>query len=270
MRRPTAPNMTRAGWRRWLMPVAALVVAYALLDDSTGRDFDRASFATTLSEGRVDQALELITHAGNAHLLPSLSGVNWWPRSSRSARLDMLRGDVARAPQNTGPVLVAPAGRYRIGPGQALLEQPAEHDLKLQVHLRDLGMQAHEVRIPAGQRQVDLDLTWLAGTTYDLVLMDADEDGMASIAHVELLSETMSHDLGTVLATAYDLAPDAASGELLAGIVALHYGLYDEARQRWLGLLDTPAHGRVALELTVIALARQNRDGEALALLRDG
>lgn len=269
MKRPTSPTSRRARWRVWLAPAAALIVGLTLFDDALS-GFERARFAETLSEGRVDQALDMISVAGDAALLPELAGVNWWPARARTTRLDLLRSDVARAGEPDGAVLVAPAGRYRTAPREARLHPATERELLLQVHLRDLGLQATEIVVPAGTEVVVPELTWLAGTTYDLVLVEPLDEGMRALTQVELLSETMSEDVGVVMATAYDLAPDARGGELLAGLVALHFGLYQEALDRWAPLRSDITYGRVAVELSAIALARMDRDHEAVALLREG
>lgn len=267
MKRPTAPGSSPLRLRRWLFPVLALTVALLLLDQPFfTQGFDPADVRANLAAGRPDAALAALAEAGDRHLLPDLEGVNWWPARSRVRRLADLRRDAERAEPVLGPRLVSPVGRHRTPPRSARLDPPAEVPTRMQLHQRQLSLQASEVPVPAGADLLPLGATLLPGSTFDVVLLD-DDDGMVSLSSFELLPARMAEDCGIVLAEAHELGGAGAGGELLAAIVALHFGLTEEALGR-LELVSADAGlAQVARELAAITLDRMGRPADGLARL---
>lgn len=269
MRRPAAPPSPLAArlkqLRPWLLPALALALLLTLWEEG----YDQDELTAALEDGQPARALEVLTLADTRHLIEALAQVHWWPAESRAQRLAMLRQDVAAA----GPrprealALVSPLGAHRSPPTSARLEAPAPRDLVLQVHSRELGLEAGSRPVAAGAQLVDLDLRLLPGTTTDLVLADPGQDLMLAHAQFRLLSPAQAESVGLVMQTAYELSPTPAGGELLASLVALHYGLHEEAEQRLAALAEEPGYTALVRELRAIALARLDLDHLALALL---
>lgn len=261
-------------WRRvrlWLLPALAVILLVHVYEPG----FDRSAMHEALSDGRPDDALELLTLATNRHVLPELSGVNWWPAETRTRRIAMLSGDLARSAEDPGtPTIIAPRGRYRTPPSELRLAHAAPRSLQLQLHHRELGLPAASELWPAGRDTLSLELTLLPASTYDVVLSELDEraeDGagpMVCLTDFTMLSEPEAHDVGILMQTAYDMAPDEQSAELLASLVAMHFGLYSEAGQRLAKLAERPGYEQLVRELRAIALARLDLDYSAVALLR--
>ncbi|RKY22488.1 MAG: hypothetical protein DRQ55_00895 [Planctomycetota bacterium] len=270
MRRPSAPVPAAARLRRYLFPALALVISLVLMERKPWQSgFDAGALRSLLSAGRVDAALSSLAQAPQGALLPELAGVNWWPAEARSRRLASLEADVASLPSAPGPELLLPAGRLREAPRGARLSRPAEGPLRLELHASALGLEAAQVEIEAGQLDVPLGAPVLIGTSYDVVLTRPD-GALLSILHFEVLPSASARDVGVVMASAHELGGGGAPGELLAAIVCLHFGLYQEALTRLDTLMDDPALGPVARELSAVALSRLSRPAEAMALLGPG
>ena len=276
MKRPSSPKPGAGHLRRWLFPAVALIVALVLFDKPgwLGPGFQRDAVVELLADGRVDQALDTLAKATDRHLIPELDGVNWWPAEARARRLALLQRDAERADPAAGPELAGPVGRHRSSPRVARLTAPAPRPLLIELHNRELGLLANTLPVAAGASSTPLDTTLIPGTTYDLALLDGGADGdLLSVAHFELLSPDVARDVGVVMATALELGGEGPGGELLAALVALHYGLGEEALTRFDALVDDPGVGPVAGELAAIALARMDLPAQAaarLAAARDG
>lgn len=249
------------------MPLLA-VGALALVVDRQPwlTPFDTQALAAELAQGRVDEALTRLAQARSPGLPEALAGVNWWPPEARARRLQDLAGEVAELPAAAAPQLVSPVGRQRGAPRLVRLSGMVEHPVTLEIHSRELGLLAGELTFAVGQDNSPIDIKLLPGTTYDLHLVDA-EGASLSLASFEILPDDEARDLGRLMATAHGLASGGPGGELLAAIVALHFGLREEALDASLELFGDPPLGAVARELAAIALARLDRPAEALALL---
>jgi hypothetical protein len=112
-----------------------------------------------------------------------------------------------------------------------------------------------------------LEVELFAGSTYDIVLSETDDGSMVCLTQFTVLSKPEANDVGILMQTAWDMAPEDGSGELLASLVAMHFGLYTEAYERLAKLADRPGYEQLVLELQAITLARVDLDHTAIALL---
>jgi len=266
MKRPT-PRRGGLQWRRlrlWALPTLAAIVFVSVYEPG----FESNAMRTALAKGDPDSALGLLETATSRHVLPELTGVFWWPAEARERRIELLHDDLPRSSEDLSmPTIVAPRGKHRVAPVQIRLAQPAPRPLQLQLHHRELGLKAVSVPWPAGRRSIEIDVDLLAGSTYDIVLSEPDEGAMVCLTQFTILSQPEAFDVGILMQTAWDMAPDDGSGELLASLVAMHYGLYAEVYERLAELADRPGYEQLVRELQAITLARTDLDHSAVALL---
>ncbi|GEM_PF-3000631 len=262
-------------WRRvrlWILPALAIIVVVQMYEPG----FDRSAMTEALSEGRPDEALELLAQATRRNVLPELAGVNWWPAEVRAQRLKLLASDLdASAEDPNSPTIVSPRGKHRAAPTEFTLNRAAPRALQLQLHHRELSLQAAVRDWPAGQDALPIEATLLPASTYDVVLSEVDPDSsdgagaMVCLTDFTVLSDPEAHDVGILMKTAWEMAPDEGSAELLASLVAMHFGLHDEAGQRLAKLAEHAGYEQVVRELRAIALARLDLDHSAVAMLEE-
>ncbi|MFT7464929.1 MAG: hypothetical protein ACI9EF_003289 [Pseudohongiellaceae bacterium] len=261
-------------WRRlrlWVLPALALILFLEIYEPG----FDREAMNEALLEGRPDDALELLQLATNKHVLPELVGVFWWPAEARAKRLKLLAGDLAKSPENPNePTILSPRGKQRLAPSQVRISRPLNRPLQWQLHHRGMTMLAASGTVAANQEALPFEAMLLPASTYDVVLNAVDaqaSDGagaMVCLTDFTMLPEPEAHDLGVLMKSAWNMAPDEFSAELLASLVAMNYGLYNEAMERLETLGQQPGYEQITRELQAIALARLDLDHSAMSRLQ--
>lgn len=269
MRRPSRPPPPRrtglAKLRPWILPAVAIVLGIALFRGG----FDADALASDLRGGRIDAALDRLAAAQPSELFVELRDVAWWPADRRDAALSdlaALRDEDQDAFLESAdlPTFVAPLGRWRDAPTAIRLRDPTDRPLQFQLTHSELGLVAASTTLPTGTTEWPPGATLLPGATYTLTLRETDEAPLLAFAGFEMLKGSEATGVGIAMATARDLAGDPDGGQLLAGLVALHYGLTDEALRRFESLAGRIAYEPVVDELVAITLAAQGLDRSAL------
>lgn len=273
-RRPASPPVSPFVWvRRLALPAIALVLAFTLFGDG----FDPAELRDDLAARRIEDALDSLQRLKRderiPEYLPELAAItDWRSAGSRAASLKHLRArrDADELYEFPGfPTLVAPLGTWRDSPREIRLREPAPVPLQLQIDHLGLGMAVATVDIPAGAQVIDPGVRLVEGSSFLMTLSESDTGALVGVERFAILPAPMAHDVGLVLAAAKDLAPDAASAELLVAIAAMNFGLHQEALRRLAGLEPDaePELLHVARELRAIAYDALGLDRTALALI---
>jgi hypothetical protein len=252
--------------------LAAVAIAVVLLIDRRPV-LDRGALASEFAARRVDVALARLTVAPPDSLPESLRDVNWWPAPHRTARLERLASiepaELLESP--TLATLVAPLGALRSGPTQARLRDPADADMRFELRNVDLDLVVADLPVPAGTLVVPLEVDWIPGTRYRMVLADGRDGAMLALAGFRVLDTGSSQAAARAMADAHALgAPDHEGSSLLAALAALDAGLTLDAIERLTPLQSAPGYEAVARELHLLALESLGLDWSARRLMASG
>jgi hypothetical protein len=265
--RPTRQR-NRSRYRRirpWIVPLLFVGFLFSMYSP----DFDLGALRSELTEGDLDDALSRLSTTPREQLDPDIASVRWWPAEARRLRFALIDVQVREDPYESLslPTLVAPLDAHRDAPTAFRLREAVDHPLVLLLTNLDLDMEVVTLELPAGTSEIETDVSLLAGMTFVMSLMEKESQEQIALAAFEILPHRVANAIGIAMRNAHQLAPDDDSGNLLAGIVALHYELHAEAIARFEQLEDLPRFTRVARELKAIALAEQGLDRTALALI---
>jgi hypothetical protein len=251
--------------RRWILPFLLLGFLFSLYSP----DFDLSALRNELADGDIDDALTRLSTTPLEQLDPDIASVRWWPSEARRLRFSLIEVQVQEDPYESLslPTLVAPLDAHRDAPTGFRLREAVDRPLVLRLTNLDLGMEVVTLELPPGTREVEAEVSLLAGMTFVMSLNEKDSQEQIALAAFEILPRRVADAIGIAMRNAHQLAPDDDSGNLLAGIVALHHELHAEAIARFELLEDLPRFSRVARELKAIALAEQGLDQTALALI---
>jgi hypothetical protein len=122
-----------------------------------------------------------------------------------------------------------------------------------------------------GALAVALDVAWIPGARYGVLLADERDGALLALAGFRLLDLPAARAAASAMADAHDLGvPDHEGSSLLAALAALDAGLTHEAILRLAPLQSAPGYEAVARELHVLALESLGLDWSARRLMASG